>query len=203
MIVRKTTPKGMLEMAIIENVQRVDLSPIERAQAFQQLIRDFGFTNAQIAERVGKSSPYVSNTLKLLKLPDAINDGLVGGLITEGHARALVSIDDEKLMIECYKQVLKENASVRRCEDLARRYKNMSGQVAADTTDHRHLLHSDDIDKWVKSLQETFRRKNQIKLSRSHKQTKLTITLKGSPEETQSDLDKILSITGSKVETVA
>ncbi len=194
-IVRKTSPKGMLEMAIIENVQRVDLSPIERAQAFQQLIRDFGFTHSQIAERVGKSSPYISNTLKLLRLPDAINDGLVGGLISEGHARALVSIEDEKLMIECYKQVLKESASVRRCEDLARRYKNMSGQMTGDTSDRRQIVNSDEIDQWVKSLQETFHRKNQIKLSRSHKQTKLTITLKGSPEETQADLNKILAIT--------
>src|SRR5258708_3108252 len=108
-VVKVTTPKGMLEMAIIENVQRVDLSAIERSQAFLQLIRDFKFTQAQIADRIGKSLGYVGNTLRLLDLPDAIKDGVASGKITEGHARALVGIDDEKAMIECYKILLKEN----------------------------------------------------------------------------------------------
>lgn len=197
-IVRKTSPKGMLEMAIIENVQRVDLSPIERAQAFQQLMRDFGFTNTQIAQRVGKSSAYVSNTLKLLRLPDAINDGLIGGLITEGHARALVSIEDEKLMIDCYKQVLRESASVRRCEDLVRRYKNDIGQTTVETLAKGHLIHSDQIEGWTEALQAAFNKKSQVKLRRSQKQTRVIITLKGSPEQTQHDLDKILALAALK-----
>ena len=120
-IVKETTPQQMLEMAIVENIQRKDLNPIERAKAFLRLKEEFNFDNHQIAKKVSKSVPYVINVLKLLTLPDALKDGLLSGLITEGHARALVSIGDTRLMVEAYKIVLKEKASVRRAEDIARR----------------------------------------------------------------------------------
>src|SRR4030042_4607216 len=102
MILKQTTPQGMLEMAIIENVQRTDLNPIERAKAFERLVREFSLSTADISERIGKSQPYVSNTLRLLRLPDALKDGLLSGVITEGHARALAAIDDTRAMIEAY-----------------------------------------------------------------------------------------------------
>ncbi len=196
--VKKTTPKGMLEMAIIENVQRVDLSAIERAQAFKQLMRDFGFSHKEIAERIGKSTSYVSNTIHLLRLPDAVTDGLVGGLITEGHARALNGLTDEKTMIECYKIVLKENASVRRCEELVRRFKEKMGQEEDGRGKPAAAAHTPELDQWVKDLQAVFQKRSNVKMSRSSRQTKITITLKGSPEETQADLDKIIAL--SKVE---
>ena len=120
-IIKETNPQQMLEMAIVENVQRKDLNPIERAKAFLRLKEEFNFDNNQIAKKVSKSVPYVINCLKLLTLPDALKDGLLSGLITEGHARALSSISDTRLMIEAYKIVLKEKASVRRAEDIARR----------------------------------------------------------------------------------
>ena len=122
-IVKETNPQQMLEMAIVENVQRKDLNPIERAKAFLRLKEEFNFDNPQIAKKVSKSVPYVINCLKLLTLPDALKDGLLSGLITEGHARALSSIGDTRLTIEAYKIVLKEKASVRRAEDIARRMK--------------------------------------------------------------------------------
>ncbi|KKQ89771.1 MAG: ParB-like protein partition protein, partial [Candidatus Shapirobacteria bacterium GW2011_GWE1_38_92] len=107
-IVKETTPQQMLEMAIVENVQRKDLNPIERAKAFQRLKEEFKFDNTQIAKKVSKSVPYVINVLKLLTLPDALTDGLLSGLITEGHARALAGIGDTRLIIEAYKIILKE-----------------------------------------------------------------------------------------------
>lgn len=121
----------MLEMAIVENVQRKDLNPIERAKAFLRLKEEFNFDHNQIAQKVSKSVPFVINCLKLLTLPDALKDGLLSGLITEGHARALSSITDTRLMIEAYKVVLKEKASVRRAEEIARRMKKRieSGDV--------------------------------------------------------------------------
>jgi ParB family chromosome partitioning protein len=122
-IVKETTPQQMLEMAIVENVQRKDLNPIERAKAFDRLKEEFNLDNNLIAKRVGKSVPYIINVLKLLTLPDALKDGLLSGLISEGHARALSGIGDTRLMIEAYKIVLKEKASVRRAEDIARRMK--------------------------------------------------------------------------------
>lgn len=120
-IIKETTPQQMLEMAIVENIQRKDLNPIERAKAFMRLKEEFGFNNNEIAKKMGKSVPYVINELKLLTLPDALKDGLLSNLITEGHARALSSIGDTRLIIEAYKIILKEKASVRRAEDIARR----------------------------------------------------------------------------------
>jgi ParB family chromosome partitioning protein len=120
-VVKETTPQEMLEMAIVENVQRKDLNPIERAKAFLRLREEFNFDNNRIAKKVSKSVPYIINVLKLLTIPDALKDGLLSGLITEGHARALAGIGDTRLMIEAYKIVLKEKASVRRAEDIARR----------------------------------------------------------------------------------
>ena len=100
----------MLEMALVENVQREDLNPLERAQAFLRLMEEFKLTNKEIAKRIGKSPAYVSNSIRLLSLPDALKDGLLSGLITEGHARALSSIEDNKLMVEAYKIILRESA---------------------------------------------------------------------------------------------
>ncbi len=93
-VIKETTPQGMLEMSIVENVQREDLNPIERAQAYRRLIEEFGLGTNEVARRVGKSAPTVSNTIRLLSLPDAIKDALVAGVITEGHVRPLISIGD-------------------------------------------------------------------------------------------------------------
>src|SRR3989338_2826455 len=78
-IIRETTPQGMLEMAIVENVQRVDLNPLERAQAYRRLMDEFGLANQEIAGRVSKSPAYISNTIRLLTLPDALKDALMAG----------------------------------------------------------------------------------------------------------------------------
>lgn len=199
-IVKVTTPRGMLEMAVIENVQRVDLSPIERAQAFQQLLRDFKFSHQQVADKIGKSIAYVSNSLRLLGLPDAIKDGLAGGLISEGHARALASIEDERLMIECYKQILKETASVRRAEELVRRYKSISGQTpqAGSTEVGRLALHNTQIDEWQDKLKQYFKEDTKVKLVVSNRQTKLTLTFQGTPEETESEIAKVMELAEKK-----
>ncbi|KKS64507.1 MAG: Chromosome partitioning protein ParB, partial [Candidatus Collierbacteria bacterium GW2011_GWF2_42_51] len=119
----ETTPQGMLEMAIVENVQRTDLNPIDRANSFERLIKEFSLTNSDICTRIGKSPAYVSNTFRLLELPDALKDGLISGVITEGHARALAAIPDTQAMIEAYKMILREGGSVRRAEELSRRFK--------------------------------------------------------------------------------
>ena len=122
-VVRETTPQGMLEMALVENVQRVDLNPIERAQAYIRLIDEFGLTATEIGQRVGKSGPYISNTLRLLDLPDALKDGLLSNAITEGHAKALLGLEDINLMVNAYKVILSENLGVRATEELVRRMK--------------------------------------------------------------------------------
>ncbi|MBU0576520.1 ParB/RepB/Spo0J family partition protein [Patescibacteria group bacterium] len=193
--VKKTTPKGMLEMALVENVQRVDLNALERAQAFRQLMRNFNYSNSDLAEKVGKSPSYISNSLKLLDLPDAIADGLISGQITEGHARALSSINSETEMIRAYKIILKENASVRRAEELARRFKKDSLQLNSPFgTKPSIKINEQQLKQWQSRFNQFFHTKSNLKLTRSHRQTKVMITLKGSPEETQQDLEKIIGI---------
>jgi ParB family chromosome partitioning protein len=182
----------MLEMAIVENVQRTDLNPIERGKAFMRLMEEFGLGNGEIAKRVAKSPAYVSNTLKLLDLPDALKDGLIGGLISEGHARALSSIEDTRLMIEAYKLVLKEGASVRRTEDIARRLKKEFGDKSGNTK--KTLIISDEISRLQAKLQGAFGEKSLVKLTRSKRETRVLIRLKGTPKETELQLQKILSL---------
>src|SRR5574338_858302 len=113
-LVKKTTPQQMLEMSIVENVQREDLNPIERAQAYKRLIDEFGLSVTEVAKRVGKSLPYISNSIRLLTLPDAIKDALAAGVITEGHVRPLISIGDHKLMLAAFKRILVEGISDRK-----------------------------------------------------------------------------------------
>src|SRR3989338_2149753 len=123
-VIKETTPQGMLEMSIVENVQREDLNPIERALAYKRLIDEFGLGTNEVARKVGKSAPTISNTIRLLSLPDAIKDALVAGVITEGHVRPLISLGDPALMLELFRRILKENSTVRETEELARHTKS-------------------------------------------------------------------------------
>ncbi|MEA3354920.1 MAG: ParB/RepB/Spo0J family partition protein [Patescibacteria group bacterium] len=192
-IIKETSPQGMLEMAIVENVQRTDLNPIDRAKAFERLIEEFDLSNAEIAKRVSKSPSYISNTLKLLSLPDALKDGLLSGLITEGHARALSSIKNKTAMIEAYKTILKESGSVRRAEDLARRMKNKTGQkITAPSSRPAHLVNKA-IDKMTQKMSTSLGKSSKIKLIRTQRETRLNITLKGSPKKTQETLEKLVN----------
>lgn len=129
-LVKETTPQGMLEMAIVENAQRVDLNALERAQAFKRLMEEFGLSAIEIGQRVGKSGSYISNTLRLLDLPDALKDGLLANTITEGHAKAMLGLEDVSLIVQAYKTVLHENLGVRATEELVRRIKAGVGMKA-------------------------------------------------------------------------
>lgn len=185
-IVRETTAKGMLEMAIVENVQREDLNPIERAQAFQRLIEEFGLPTSEIAKRVGKSESYVSNTMRLMALPDAIKDGIISGAITEGHARAIAGLGEVKLMVEAYKTILAESASVRRAEDLARRLKAQSNIKAVHRVER---IHSDELDAMAKDLATSVN--GLVKITQSKVEARLVFVIRGNLETTSKILKTI------------
>jgi len=201
-IVRETSPKGMLEMALVENVQRVDLNPLDRAKGFERLINEFGLTSSEVAARIGKSVAYVSNSVRLLNLPDALKDGLLSGLISEGHARALSAIDDIELMTEAYKIILRESGSVRRAEELARRMKHKAGQEPKRQAVKTKLrIVSEEIDKIQEDLTNSLKKleKNtesadtstKVKLARSRRETRVTFIFKGSLDETEDRLQKV------------
>lgn len=185
-IVKETTAKGMLEMAIVENVQREDLNPIERAQAFQRLIEEFGLTPTDISKRIGKSESYVSNTMRLLALPDAIKDGLISSAISEGHARAIAGLGDVKLMVEAYKTILAENASVRRAEDLARRMKANDKRPIITRVQR---IQSDELDAMAKDLAQSVN--GLVKISQSKVEARVVFVIRGNLEATTDILKGI------------
>lgn len=194
-LVKKTTPKGMLEMAIVENVQRTDLNPIDRAKAFDRLISEFGLGTVEVAKRVSKSDSYVSNSLKLLTLPDALTDGLLNGSISEGHARALSSISDPKALIEAYKTILSENGSVRRAEELARRYRHSQKADPNERSPRQNnVIITEELDRMQETLQKSFGKKSNIKLKQTARETKIQIVFKGNPEMTHEKLDAVYSM---------
>lgn len=186
-IVKETSPQGMLEMALVENVQRTDLNPIERGKAFQRLITEFNLTTGEISKRIAKSASFVSNTLRLLSLPDALKDGVLSGMITEGHARALAAISDERIMTEAYKIILRESGSVRRAEELARRMKKKSRRRLPDD----RLIVDEKIDRMQENMQNSLGDTSRVSLKRSRVETKLSVVLKGSLEETEPNLQRV------------
>lgn len=192
-IIKETTPQGMLEMAIVENVQRSDLNAIDRAKAFERLMSEFGLGNSEISQRVGKSPAYVSNSLRLLQLPDALKDGLLSGLITEGHARALAAIDDNRLIIEAYKMILRESGSVRRAEELARKMRAQAGTSPTRKAAKAPHEVSDEIDRLRQEMEDALGGKpiSQARLSRSRAETRITFILKGNLQETEQRLQHI------------
>ncbi len=197
-LIRETSPKGMLEMALVENVQRVDLNALDRAKGFERLMNEFGLTTSEIAVRIGKSVAYVSNSIRLLSLPDALKDGLLSGLISEGHARALAAIDDQSLMVEAYKIILRESGSVRRAEELARRMRAKSKQPTISKDVNSLRIVSEEIDKIQEDLQVTFnngiaddRKKSQVKVIRSQRETRVVFIFKGGVDDTEERLQKV------------
>jgi ParB family chromosome partitioning protein len=126
-VVRDVTPKEAFELALIENVQREDLNPIELAEAFDRLMRDHGFTQEALAARVGKDRTTIANALRLLRLPPRIRARVVGGELSEGHARALLGVADAAVIEELSERVLKGKLSVRATEALVRQRAGKNG----------------------------------------------------------------------------
>jgi len=110
----------MLELALIENVQRENLNPIEEAQGYQRLLEDCHLTQEEIARKVGKDRATIANSLRLLKLDDRIKESLQKGEMSAGHARALLSVADQRRQIELWKKVVKQQLNVRQAEKLAK-----------------------------------------------------------------------------------
>ena len=123
-MVREVTDKEAFEIALIENIQREDLNPVEEAEAFKRLIEEHGLTQEELAARVGKDRSTVANALRLLRLPDVIKQAIVAGQLSMGHARALLAISDEGDLRKAAEKVIAEDLSVRAVEALVQRLKS-------------------------------------------------------------------------------
>lgn len=117
-IIRDTDDDAMLRDALLENLHRADLNPLEEAAAYQQLLSDFGCTQEELARRIGRSRPQVSNTLRLLKLPPDVQRRVAAGVLSAGHARALLSLDDPADMEALAARIVAEGLSVRSVEEI-------------------------------------------------------------------------------------
>lgn len=129
-LVRELTDEQNMLLAIIENMQREDLNPIEEAQAIEKMIKTYGLTQEQVSKSLAKSRPYITNALRLLRLPEKVQDMISSGALSSGHARALVAIGDEKKQIALAERAEREGLSVRDIEKLSGESKKMPRPAA-------------------------------------------------------------------------
>lgn len=122
-VMREADDQAMVEIALVENVQRADLSPLESAEAFQQLHTEFRLSHEQIAKRVGKSRVAITNTIGLLDLSDKVKEALAAGVITEGHGRALKALTNEHAQNAALRSIISQDLNVRQVEELVRKLK--------------------------------------------------------------------------------
>jgi ParB family chromosome partitioning protein len=138
-VVRGTQGDSTLVEALVENVQRLDLTPLEEAHAYRQLLENYGMTQEQVADRVGKSRPAVSNTLRLLQLPGPIQVMVDSGALSAGAARALLGVDDEKYALYLADKAVGEGWSVRQVEDAVRMRREMESPTRVSESGIRQL----------------------------------------------------------------
>lgn len=151
-IVKEVSPQGMLELALVENVQRADLNPLEEAAAYHALVEEFGLTQDVVAARVGKSRVAVTNAMRLLRLPDRVKEAVIVGQIKEGHARALLGLPSDDLIEQALTLVVENELSVRQTEELVRRMT----QVAAEPKEEEPAA-EDEVSADTRELEDLFR----------------------------------------------
>ena len=183
-LVKEATPQQTLEIALVENIQRADLNPLEEAQAYRQLMDEFGLTQEQTAERVGRSRVTVANSLRLLRLADEIKSALMANRISEGHARALLGLANAHLQLRVLRAIEKDGLSVRQTEELVRR-------LTAAGEEEEQAVSSQTPE--TRALEDRFRRAlgTKVNLFRSKRGGKLVIHF-FSEEELQTIYDRIV-----------
>ncbi len=168
----------MLQMALVENIQREDLNPMEEAEAYRQLVDEAGLTQNQIATQVGKSRTAIANTLRLLNLPDKIKTFMREGKLTEGHARAILALDNDLARVRLAERIVAESLSVRTAEDSVKRVKRRK------LIPKKRIPAMVDAENYLKQLLGTG-----VKISTGLKNGKIEIEFYG-----EEDLDRILDL---------
>ena len=163
--IRVANDQEMLEMALVENIQRKDLDPIEVALSYQRLIDEINLTQEEMSQRVGKKRSTVTNYLRLLKLDPIIQTGIRDGFISMGHGRALINIDNQDAQLSIYENILKGKLSVRQTEVLV---KNLKGGTSETKTIVKEEMPKF-VKKSLKSLNEYFGHKIEVKVAKNNK----------------------------------
>ncbi len=187
--VRTANDQGMLEMALIENIQRSDLNAIEIAMSYQRLLEECSLKQEELGDRVGKDRTTVTNYLRLLKLPEEIQMGIKQGVISMGHARAMINMDNESLQMAMFREIVENKLSVRAVESLVKEKKS-----APDSTEKSTYINGTDWDPEIDRITEEFHRKLRaaVHLKNGVKgKGKIVISYKN-----RDDLQRILSLIG-------
>ncbi|MEP1489195.1 MAG: ParB/RepB/Spo0J family partition protein [Algibacter sp.] len=182
--VRIANDQESLEMALVENIQRQDLDPIEIALSYQRLIDEINLTQEQMSERVGKKRSTIANYLRLLKLDPIIQTGMRDGFISMGHGRALIAIEDQSIQLDIYEHILSKKLSVRETESLVRNYNTNEDEKPVSETETEEDVPKH-IKKGIKEFSEYFGHKIDVKISKNGK-GKITI-----PFHSEEDFNRI------------
>lgn len=183
--IRKAKDEGMLEMALVENIQREDLDAIEIALSYQRLLEELEFTQEELSNRVGKKRSTIANYLRLLKLPAIIQKGLIDKHISMGHARAIINIDNPETQTLIFNQIIKMGLSVRRVEEIVRNLGNQNVNEPADTDKQKFPKEYQSI---KKQLDKIFNSKIDFSMN-GNGRGKIVI-----PFKSASDLERIVKI---------
>lgn len=182
--VRIANDQESLEMALVENIQRQDLDPIEIALSYQRLIDEINLTQEQMSERVGKKRSTITNYLRLLKLDPIIQTGMRDGFISMGHGRALIAIEDQSVQLDIYEKILSNKLSVRETENLIRTY-NTSEEIEIPAKKAEKEEMPKFVKKGIAAFSEYFGHKIDVKVSKNGK-GKITI-----PFHSEEDFNRI------------
>ena len=172
-VIKEVTPQQMLEMALIENIHRADLNPIEEALAYQSLVQEFGLTQEMVAKQVGKDRSTVTNSLRLLQLAPRVRDALINqsSHFTEGHARTLVAIQNEADQVRAMEQIIASHLNVRQAEELATRIKNAERNKDDLAQDEKPWRRSPELDSLETNIREALMVKVDLKCNAKGKGT--------------------------------
>ncbi len=184
-VVRNTADVAMLRDALLENLHRADLNPLEEASAYQQLLADFGITQDQLATRIGRSRPQITNTLRLLRLPESIQRRVAAGVLSAGHARAILATGDPDAMQKLADKIVNEELSVRAAEAAAVKVAPAKGSAPRPTAGRRQ----GQLDEIASRLGDRLDTRVRIALGAS----KGTLTIEFA---TVGDLNRILGVLG-------
>ncbi len=194
-VVRGASPQEMLELALVENIQRADLNPLEEANAYRQLMSDFGLTQEEVAGKVGKNRTTVANALRLLKLPSEIQKEIAEETISEGHARAILTVNDDLKQRQLLRMVIEQGLSVRQTEESARRFNEQpSTSERAKRSSGSRSSGEREMPAATRALESDFRSAlgTKVQVFRSRKGGKIVIHFY-SEEELEAIYDKIVS----------
>jgi ParB family chromosome partitioning protein len=188
-IIRDTRDADMLRDALLENLHRANLNPLEEAAAYQQLLDEFGATHDELAKRIGRSRPQISNTIRLLNLPAKVQLRVAAGVLSAGHARALLSLDDDDEQDALAHRIVAEGLSVRATEELVALAAAESGTGKAPPSQRRARAHAPALSDLADRLADRF--DTRVKVDIGRRKGKITIEF-----ATVDDLERIVGIIG-------